>query len=102
MRLKSLIVVISLLLILESVYSQEFTEEELRKIDYKLRLLEIVTQENRILKEEVSLYKWQAKRYREMIEDMREESWLDRHKFEIGFICGILFTWGTGYFLVIK
>ncbi|MEM5806853.1 MAG: hypothetical protein QW474_00505 [Candidatus Aenigmatarchaeota archaeon] len=76
-------------------YSQQFTIEELRKIDLKLRNYTILSQQNILLQEKVILLEYKLNEYE------KKNNWVERNKLYIGFLGGIIFSYSM-FYLTIK
>lgn len=71
----------------------QFTDDELRKIDLKLRNYTILSQELKLREKQIEILEWQIKEYKKIID--KKTGWWDRHKFEVGFGCGFIFCLGS-------
>jgi len=90
--------VISLLMIFVSTSNAQFTTEELQKIDLKLRNYTILSQQNILLQQKISVLEWKCNQFQDIIET--QNSWWERNKFYVGFGCGIVFAFGVTYLAI--
>ena len=94
---KCLIVSLIIIFIINlNLYSKDKDKTEGLTREDKIKIA-IILDKYELLKKKCEIQEELIKEYEER--EKKRDKWIEKYKFEIGFICGILFTWGTGYFL---